>query len=450
MGRAAPRFQPLRGMKDYLPEELAKRRRIEETIRGLFRLYGYTEVETPSLEHYELLAAKAGEETRRAMYAFKDLGGRDVALRPEGTAPIARLVATRLRTAPKPLRLGYIWDFFRYDEPQFGRLRRFYQGGFELFGVPGLEGDLEILTAAFDLMTRLSFKSFTVKVSNVAVLRTLLAEAGASEDAQNTVLSLADKRRYDEALNRLRSANLPAETIQLVSRLFGLRGIDYTRVLGEAREACSESAGAVEALGSLQGLLDAARAIFPHAGLVVDLGFARGLEYYTGLIFEIFASGLEIALIGGGRYDRLVELFGVEPTPAVGCAPGIDRLLLAMEKEGLANAPKPSSLFYLIPLGSGSAGQAAQIAYRLRCMELPVEVDLSRRGLKRGLAYASQRDFPFVVILAEEEMRRGKLILRNMKQGTQREVTLEELIQEPKRFLEGDSPETAGEMHGKS
>jgi len=450
MGRAARRFQPLRGMKDYLPEDLAKRRHIEDTIRQLFHLYGYMEVETPPLEHYDLLAAKVGDETRRAMYTFKDLGGRDVALRPEGTAPIARLVATKLRTAPKPLRLGYIWDFFRYDEPQLGRLRRFYQGGFELFGVPGLEGDLEILTVALDLMTRLGFTRFNVKVSNVAVLRGLLSQAGVPEDAQNAILSLADKKKYTEALSRLESSKVLHETVRSISRLFGLRGLDYPSLLREATEVCGRCPQAVEALGSLRRLLDETRGIFPRAELLVDLGFARGLEYYTGLIFEIFASQLEIALIGGGRYDRLVELFGGEPTPAVGCSPGIDRLLLAMEKEGLTTATEPSNLVYLVPLESKSAGQAAQIAYQLRSLGLPVETDVSRRGLKRGLAYASQKGFPFVVILAEEEVRRGKLILRYMRHGTQREVTFEELTDELKRFSGSRSLSKAELMHGKS
>ncbi|MEM3045600.1 MAG: histidine--tRNA ligase [Candidatus Bathyarchaeia archaeon] len=443
MGREATRFQPLRGMKDYLPEDLAKRRHVEGTIRQLFQLYGYQEVETPPLEHYELLAAKVGDETRRAMYAFKDLGGRDVALRPEGTAPIARLVATKLRTAPKPLRLGYIWDFYRYDEPQFGRFRRFYQGGFELFGVPGLEGDLEILTLASDLMTRLGFKTFTVKVSNVAVLRGIMGEAGVSEEDQNAVLSMADKKRYTEALNRLEGLNVPQKTTELLSRLFGLKGLDYANVIREATDACGGSPVAVEALSSLRRTLDEAKAIFPNAALLVDLGFARGLEYYTGLIFEVFAAGLEIALIGGGRYDRLVELFGGEPTPAVGCAPGVDRLLLAMEKEGLAATSKSTSLIYLVPLENASVGRAAQIAYRLRNVGLPVEIDLSRRGLRRGLAYASQRGFPFVVILAREEMERGKLILRDMRHATQREVTIEELIAEGRQFLTDGLPKPA-------
>lgn len=436
MSGSARALQPPRGMKDYLPEELAKRRRIEETIRQLFRLYAYREVETPTVEHLELVAAKVGEETRRAMYAFKDLGGRDVALRPEGTAPIARLVASKLRTAPKPLRLGYVWDFYRYDEPQFGRFRRFYQGGFELFGVSGLEGDLETLIVALDLMTRLGFKTFNVKASNVVVLRSLLAKAGVSEDGQNAVLSYADKRRYVEALEHIRSLGVPNRTVEAVSKLFELRGPDYESILQEARGLCEGCPDAIAALELLQHLLDSAKVLFPSTQLIVDLGFARGLEYYTGVIFEVFVPPLEIALIGGGRYDRLVELFGGEPTAAVGCAPGIDRLLLAMEEKGLSTPAEAASLAYLIPLKGISEDEAARVAYSLRSLDLAVEADVSRRGLKRGLAYANQRHLPFAVILGKEEMARGHAVLRNMAEATQTEASLEDLAIKLKRSQE--------------
>ena len=146
-------YETVRGMRDFLPEDLAKRRRIEDEVRRIFTLYGYGEIETPLVESFALLSAKAGEEIRHRMYEFKDLGGRRIALRPEMTASVARIVATKLRSEPKPLRLGYVSNCFRYDNPQMGRYREFWQAGYELFGSNKPEADVEILTICYDLLT---------------------------------------------------------------------------------------------------------------------------------------------------------------------------------------------------------------------------------------------------------------------------------------------------------
>jgi len=419
-------------MRDYLPSELRKRRYVEAVLRELFRLYGYEEVETPTVEHYELLAAKAGEDTRKAMYAFKDLGGRMVALRPEGTAPIARLVATKLRTAPKPLRLGYIWDFYRYDEPQLGRFRRFYQGGFELLGASKPEADAEVLILAIDLIKRLGFKAFFLKVGNVNVLRVILATAGLGEDDQNFILGLADKKRYDEALTRLRELKVPDQTVELVSTLFKTRGSRVVEVIETGTRLVKDYEGAVKALEALKTVLGIASTVFPDVEFHVDLGFARGLEYYTGLIFEVFVKGLDIAVIGGGRYDKLVELYGGEVTPAVGCSPGIDRITIAMDREGLLKLEDVVKVVYIVPTKSELLGTAMSVAYKLRVEDLPAEVEVEGRGVSKALAYANSKGFPYVIILGAEEIREGKVILRDMRVKSQRTLRVEELAEATK------------------
>jgi histidyl-tRNA synthetase len=413
-------------MKDYLPEDLGKRKLIEGAVRKLFRLYGYFEVETPTLESYEVLAAKVGEETRRSMYAFRDLGGRMVALRPEGTAPIARLMATKLRTAPKPIRLGYLWDFFRYDEPQKGRLRRFYQGGFELLGAPGIHADVEILTIAANLMKILGLQKPLIKVSHVKVLRSLLAEQGIEEDRQNAILSLADKKRYEDALEKLKEWGIRDAIITLLSALFSLKGeVDF--VMTEAFEYLKDFPEAKEALQELQLVIKSVGKLFPEVEFMVDLGFARGLEYYTGIIFEGFTMGLESAILGGGRYDRLVELYGGDPTPGVGFSAGIDRIQLVMEEQGLFQGFSLEKPLYLVPVKEDFMGQAMDLAFRLRAYGVPVEVDVMGRGVTRALRYAEARGLRYVALLGEREISQGTVSLRDMERRDQRTVKIEEL-----------------------
>lgn len=421
-----PKFQTVRGMKDYLPEDLAKRRFVEGTVRKLFNLYGYLEVETPTLESYELLAAKVGEETRKSMYAFRDLGGRMVALRPEGTAPIARLMATKLRTAPKPIRLGYLWDFFRYDEPQKGRLRRFYQGGFELLGAPGIYADIEILTIAANLMTSLGLRKPSIKASHVMIIRSLLAEQGIDEERQNAILALADKKRYEEALEKLKEWGVRDSIVALLSNLFSLKG-DIEMVMVEALGYLKDFPEARNALEELGKVLRYLRDRFSEVDFIIDLGFARGLEYYTGIIFEGFAEGLESAILGGGRYDKLVELYGGEPTPGVGFSAGIDRIQLVMDEQGLFQGFCLEKPLYLVPIKGDFMEQALDLAVKLRSSGLPVEVEVLGRSVTKALRHAEAKGLRYVMLIGEREISQGTVSLRDMETRDQRTVKIEEL-----------------------
>ncbi|MCJ7610181.1 histidine--tRNA ligase, partial [Candidatus Bathyarchaeota archaeon] len=327
-------YETVRGMRDFLPEDLAKRQRIEDEARHLFRLYGYREVETPLVESFDLLSAKAGEEIRHRMYMFKDLGGRRIALRPEMTASVARIVAVKLRSEPKPLRLGYISNCFRYDNPQMGRYREFWQAGYELFGSENPEADAEILAVCHDLLQRLGL-DFSMKLGHVGTLRGILEAEKVKEASQNIIMGLLDKGRFRAALKALRELGVSESCLKTVTGLQTLKGFEAEEVLAKGEEATMGNDAATRSLENLRAVVTLARSAGVKCPILVDLGFTRGLDYYTGMIFETFVPQLDIALGGGGRYDRLVEVFGGEPTPAVGCSPGIDRIALAMEKHGL-------------------------------------------------------------------------------------------------------------------
>jgi histidyl-tRNA synthetase len=421
-------LRPHRGMRDYLPKDLYERRIVEGAIRELFKLYGYEEVETPTVEYYELLAAKVGEETRRTMYVFKDLAGRTLALRPEGTVPIVRLVASKLRTAPKPIRLGYIWDFYRYDEPQRGRFRRFYQGGFELLGSPKLEADMEILSISIELMKKLKLGKFQLKLSDVGVLRGLMSSWGVDENLQNRVLSLADKKDYEGAIRELKAANLDESSISKIAEIFKLKGLNYKSIIAEARGIVGSCEDSVKSLENLEVILDNMKEVYPEPEYFLDLGFARGLEYYTGMIFEVFIEGLDIALIGGGRYDKLVELYGGEPTPAVGCAAGVDRLVLAMEINNVIPPPPPVKRVYLYILDGVALSYGFKISAELRANGIPVEVEVMDRSLSKGLSTAGKKNYPYALILGSKEAEAGLVSLKDMSTGIQETLTFKEAL----------------------
>jgi len=421
-----PRFQTLRGMRDFLPEDLQKRRHVENTIRRLFDLYGYEEVATPIIESMQLVAAKAGEEIRHRMYSFLDLGKREVALRPEMTASVARLVINHLRYSPKPLRLGYVSNCFRYDEPQQGRYREFWQGGFELFGSTKPEADAEILTIADQLMRNLGFQSYEIKVSHVGIMRGVLEQEGVDERTQDEALAFMDRSEY-ERLIALLEERVSNQCIEVSRQLFDVRTDAVNKVLDQGRELLQnyeKALQSLENLGSIMSILADSGADIPAT---INLGFGRGLEYYTGMVFEVFVPDLGIALNGGGRYDRLIEVFGGEPTPAVGCAPGIDRIVLAMEKKNLFKREERGPRILVIPLEDELQGQALGIAEKLRKRGYRTEVEVTGRGLKKALSIASSAKYTHAVIVGRRELSRDSVTVRNLAKNEQTEVKIDDI-----------------------
>ena len=424
-------FENVRGMRDFLPNELAERRFVEGKVRECFQAYGYEEVETPLIEYLDLLSARAGEEIRHRMYTFKDLSGRKVALRPEMTASIARVVAMKLRSEAKPLRLGYIANCFRYDNPQMGRYREFWQAGFELFGSSRLEADAEIIIVNNDLMKRLGFSDFFIKIGDVRILRGLLSSEGISDADQNVVMGLVDKRKMKSVLSFFKQKKVSDSCLRNIKKLLGLRGTDCQRVLEEAKKILSQNEGSLKALEDLEAIIDLARVSGVETPLLVDVGFARGLEYYTGMIYEVFIPDLGIALGGGGRYDRLVELFGGESTPAVGCAPGIDRIVLALEKKKLfPEGLTASKRTLVIPVNEDLSVKALEIASILRRNGISAQNEVAGRNVSSALSYADRKDYAYAVIVGSRELEKGCVILRDMKAKEQKEVPLTKLVDE--------------------
>ena len=420
-------FRTLRGMRDYLPDDTFKLNYVKGVVRRLFVLFGYGEVITPTVESYSLLEAKAGEEIRHRMYVFDDMGGRRVALRPEMTPSVARFYINHLLSSPKPVRLGYIANCFRYDEPQFGRYREFWQGGFELFGSSDPVADVEILSVAEMLVKHLGFKEYLFKLGHMGVLKGLLSDVGVSDRDQNSLLGLLDKGRLDEALDSLSSLGVSDKCLYVVRELFSLKGGDVERLFKAAEDLLADYPSALLALDNFSMILSLLADDF-MGHISVDFSFARGLEYYTGLIFEYFVPGFKLALGGGGRYDGLISLFGGPSTPAVGFAPGLDRIVLAMEEKNLPFGVSSRRRVLLIPLVRSVIPYSLSISNVLRDNGIPVEFEVMGRSLKRSLSYASSHSFSHVIIVGKREYADGVLVLRDLEANVQWVCSLEEAI----------------------
>jgi len=420
-------FKTVRGMRDFLPQETQTLRYIEAKARKVAELYGYKEIITPVVESYELLSAKAGDEVRSRMFAFKDLGDRDVALRPEFTASVARLVATSMRNEPRPFRLFSVGTIYRYDEPQKGRYREFWQSNFELMGSNRPEADAEILMLTNGLLEKIGLKNHAFKIGHVGVLRGIFSQENVDESIQSTVMQLMDKKQYDDALETVQKARVSERCLKVLRRLVELKGDKIFDVTDKIEECIKDYEMAVAATRNLREILKLARQGGCNAAMTVEAGFERGLEYYTGMIFEVYVPDLNIALGGGGRYDRLIELFGGAPTPAVGVAHGLDRILLAMKEQKSGLKGEETKKVVIIPIGDELRGEALRISQKLRESNLSVEVEVMGRKMAKALEDADRRNFDYAVIIGEKELKEGAVVLRNLKSREQNTLKIEEL-----------------------
>lgn len=422
-----PTFQTVRGMRDLLDEEAEALTYVVSKAREIAVLYGFKEVITPVVEPFELLSAKAGEEIRQRMFIFKDLGDRNVALRPEFTASIARLATTSLKNEPKPLRLFSVGSVYRYDEPQRGRYREFWQSNFELLGSSRAEADAEIVLLTNNLMKTLGLQGYAFKIGHVGVIRGILSQENVDEKTQNTVLQLMDKKEYEEAFKLVQSDNCK----NMLRGLMQLKGKDWSETVEKIKDYVT---GYEKARVAAENLGEVIELIVENGCPVesVEPAFARGLEYYTGMVFEVYIQELDIALGGGGRYDRLIELFGGEPTSAVGVAHGIDRIAIAMQMQKTILATKSVKRVLVLSVNDSLRIEALKIAQMLRNAEIIVEFEIMGRKMAKALEDADKRKVDYAIIVGERELKENAVMLRNLAKREQTIVVIKELAEKIK------------------
>jgi histidyl-tRNA synthetase len=414
-------IQRPRGTRDFGPEEMEVRRHFEDMMRQEAVLHGFREIATPIFEHTELFTLKSGPGVVEEIYAFQDKGGREICLRPELTASVVRFFVSDLTTLPRPLKMFYFGQCFRYERPQAGRYREFFQFGAEIIGNATPETDAEAIGLAAAILERTGLKDYRIRVGHIGILREMLAQAGVSGDQASPILQKLDKKIYPEAEELMAQAGVDAKVAQDI--------ISTTQVTGPISVLDSHQGPASDYIRQVCDILLA----MGFGNVSVDLGVVRGLAYYTGMVFEVDAPklGAEKQICGGGSYS-LSELFGGEKVFSTGFAIGFDRTLLALQAEGV-QCVKAGITVFVVPVGDSVRNKAFEIVAQLRRSGISADVDLMRRGVGKSLKYAATVPSRFAVIVGDKELESSSVTLRDMNSGEQTLIKMQDLVKELKR-----------------
>ena len=426
MDRRALQSQLPKGAKIYLPDEAAKKRFVEERLLGVFSQWGFREVVTPTYEYSDVLSLGTDVDLQERMFKFVDREtGRMLALRADITPQIARIVATRLRDDPKPLRLAYLGNVFRYDDPQVGRYREFYQAGVELVGLEKPEADAEMIAMAVEGLRALGLGQFQVNVGQADFFRGVLDELRIDR-AQARQLQEALSRKDASALEQL-IAELapPAATAELLLALPGLFGRE--EVL-ERAGALVKNARSERALANLAEVHRLLRVYGLADSVILDLGEVRGFDYYSGVHFEGYVAGLGADICGGGRYDSMLARFGYD-CPATGFAFDVGRLLLALEVQAVA-VPLPGPDFFIIDFTQEKTAALA-LSRRLRDLGASVARDIITRGFEESLAYAARQRAQWVLVVGSPKTRAEEVLVRELATGQEQVLLASAILERP-------------------
>jgi histidyl-tRNA synthetase len=415
-------YDGLKGFRDLYPGEMSARRAVIDVLEATARRYGFREVGTPALERTRMYVEKSGEEIVEELYAFEDRGGREVALAPELTPTVARMVVARQGALAEPIKWFSTRPFWRYEQVQQGRFREFYQTNVDVFGSAEPEADAEVLAYAADALTGLGLtgEDFEFRVSHRDVLGGLLASLSGDVDTRAAIRAVDKRAKLDDAAyhDLLGEAGLTRDQAASVDELLATDDLeDLVAFAGTERvEAAVEN---------LRAVLDAAADVGAGEYCEVSLSTARGLDYYTGVVFECFDSTGEVSrsVFGGGRYDDLIESFGGQPTPAVGVAPGLAPLSLLCERAGVWPEEALSTDYYVLTVGDTRA-VAADVARGLRDLGHVVETNLTTRGFGDQLSYADGINAETVVVVGEQDLADDAVTIKDMASGDQTRVPL--------------------------
>ncbi len=432
-------YDGLKGFRDFYPGEQSARREVTDAIEGAAAGYGFREIATPALERTRMYVDKSGEEIVDELYAFEDKGGREVAMTPELTPTVARMVVAKGQELSKPIKWVSTRPFWRYEQVQQGRFREFYQTNVDVFGSAEPEADAEVLAVAADALTSLGLTGddFEFRVSHRDVLGGLvraLADDPDSIDVAAAIRAVDKRAKVDEGeyLGLLSDAGLGYDVARefddLITDVDGPADLDAVAAAGG-----DDVAAAVE---NLRNVLAAADDFGAGEFCEISLTTARGLDYYTGVVFECFDSTGEVSrsVFGGGRYDDLIESFGGQPTPAVGVAPGHATLKLLCQRAGVWPDEELSTDYYVLSVGDTRA-EAAAVARDLRALaeDVVVETDVSGRSFGAQLGYADSINAETVVVVGERDLANGEYTIKDMESGDETTVPVGEFPPESGR-----------------
>ncbi len=409
--------QAPKGTRDILPAEVYKWQYVENAFARLCSSFGYKEIRIPVFEHTELFQRGVGETTdivQKEMYSFNDKGGRSITLRPEGTAGVVRsYIENGMASLPQPIKIYYDLTAYRYENVQKGRYREFHQFGVEAFGSAGPAVDVEIISLLSMFFDRLGIKNTGLNINSIGcpVCRTA----------------------YNEKLKEYFRPNLENLCENCRSRF----DRNPLRILDCKEPGCKRFTSGAPAL--LENLCEECSTHFEGLkqgldnlgiGYRVDKTIVRGLDYYTKTVFEFISEnvGTQGTICGGGRYDGLVEICGGASAPGIGFALGVERLLMELESQGIQIAEPPGMDIYIATLGEKASNFAQQLVYKLRSFSVGAETDLMARSLKAQMKYADKKGFSYTIVLGDNEIETGKAVLKDMRNGDQKDVSVDSIV----------------------
>ena len=413
-----------KGCKDVLPSQAYQWQYLEAKAREIAGAYAFKEIRTPVFEHTELFSRGVGDTTdivNKEMYTFLDKGGRSVTLRPEGTAGVARAFLEHgLAGSALPFKAYYIISAFRYERPQAGRLREFHQFGCELYGAAGAAADAEVISLADAFLKSLGLKKVELRINSIGCKHC--------------------RARYHQALKEYFAPHI-GEMCEDCRARFEKNPM---RILDCKVEGCKKIAqGAPRMLDYLcddcRAHFEQVKSLLTEAGIAytVDASIVRGLDYYSRTVFEFVsdAAGAQGTVLGGGRYDTLLEQMDGKPVPAVGFAAGMERLLLVMEAENCMPPADTGAMCYLAGMDAPSREKAFLLAQKLRGEGIPCETDLKDRSVKAQFKYADETGARFVAVLGERELAEGAAEVKDLRTSASERVNFGELADYIKRRI---------------
>ncbi|MGI6707008.1 MAG: ATP phosphoribosyltransferase regulatory subunit [Clostridia bacterium] len=381
------------GVQDYLMEECFHKREIESKLRDFFYRWGYDEIETPTFEYYDVFSSGIGSVRQEQMLKFIDHHGRILVLRPDITMPIARLVATKLRDYPIPLRLCYLCNAFGYNATQAGNLREFTQAGIELLGLEGTEADAEVISLAIMALKDIGLSNFQIDIGQVDFFKGLMEEAGVTDDEAEEIRQYVDQKNMLAIDLLLKDSPISQHVKRKIMELPSLYG--GPEVLENAQKM-TENKRCKKAIDNIHQVYEILKDFGLKDYISIDLGMVQSIDYYSGIIFRGITSELGFPILAGGRYDQLVKEFGYD-LPATGFAMGIKRLLMALERQGnLENMPGIDVLAGYHP---EVRQKALSYIQDLRAKGKRVEVYLGKMDKTAFIRYASRKKIPKAILI---------------------------------------------------
>jgi histidyl-tRNA synthetase len=425
----------LKGFRDFLPATMMPREQLIDTARKIYRSYGFSPIDTPALEYLEILTGKGSDETDRQLYRFVDHGGREVGLRFDLTVPLARFVAQHAATLGMPFKRYHIAPVWRGENTQRGRYREFMQCDFDTIGTTSVVADIETALVIHDLFLALGFENFSIHLNNRQVLNGLLEKLGLL-DQSTSVLRALDKlakigpdRVMEEMEQQAGATRAQAAEVLQLGTLAGTSDEMLQQLDGLLAGSELGQAG----VANLRQVLAGTRAAgVPDQRMQLDLSIARGLDYYTGIIFETFLGELPNigSVCSGGRYDNLAGVYTKQQLPGVGASLGLDRLLAAMEELKLIQPVTTPAEVFVTYFDKNRLGDYLWLASELRARGLRVELYPEPKRLGQQLKYADQRGCRVAVIAGEQELAARTCQLKDLRTGESTQYSLEPDVQQ--------------------